>query len=89
MRKVHGPQADDTGPYILQPYHFRKIIFQSKKVHVHQDMLSPAELHDKCNPEELSSELDCGMLDAFLTCRPPQCGTGDRFRCDCNVYDHG
>ena len=65
------------------------VIFNPTKVHVQQDMLSPAELHDKCNPEELSTELKCDVLGAFLTCRPLQCETGDRFRCDCNVYDHG
>ena len=60
--------------------------YNPTKVNVHQDMISPAELHDKCNPEELSPELKCGLLDAVLTCMPHQCGTGDRFRCDCNVY---
>ena len=61
-------------------------IFDPAKVIVERDMASPAESHDKCNPEELSPELKCDVLDAFLTCRPLQCGTGDRFRCDCNVY---
>ena len=52
-------------------------------------MHAPAELHDKCNLEELSPELKCHLIDAFITCRPLQCESGDRFRCDCNVYNHG
>ena len=60
-----------------------------KKVTVQQYASVPAELHDKCNLEEISPELKCDVLDAFLICRPLQCGTDDRFRCDCNVYDHG
>ena len=62
--------------------------FNPKKVTVQQNALSPAELHDKCNLEEISPELKCDVLDAFLICRPLQCGTDDRFRCDCNV-NHG
>ena len=66
-----------------------RVFFNSTKVYIEQDMHSPAELHDKCNREELSPELKCHLIDAFLTCRPLQCGNDDRFRCDCNVYNHG
>ena len=63
--------------------------FNPKKVTVQKYASVPAELHDKCNLEEINPELKCDVLDAFLICRPFQCGTDDRFRCDCNVYDHG
>ena len=65
------------------------IFYNPTQVNVNQDMISPAELHDKCNLDEISPELKCDVLDAFLICRPLQCGIEHRFRCDCNVYDHG
>ena len=58
------------------------------EITVQEKMMSPAEVHDQCNIEELDSELECHMLDVHLTCRPKRCGTSDRFKCDCNV-DHG
>ena len=59
------------------------------EITVQEKMMSPAEVHDQCNIEELDPELECDMLDVHLTCRPKQCGlTNDRFKCDCNV-DHG
>ena len=73
----------DVDNFSISPF------FNSTKVYIEQDMHSPAELHDKCNLEELSPELKCHLIDAFLTCRPQQCESGDRFRCDCNVYNHG
>ena len=30
-----------------------------------------------------------GIMEVSLICRPLQCGIEHRFRCDCNVYDHG
>ena len=56
-------------------------------VHVQEDMISPAESHDKCNPAELNPDLQCSMIKRYLTCKPRQCGTGHRFRCDCSVYE--
>ena len=66
---------------------FNLSIFNPTKVHVQKDMISPAETHDKCNPEDLNRELKCAMSKRYLTCRPDQCGTGLRFRCDCSVYE--
>ena len=62
-------------------------IFDPAKVIVERDMASPAESHDKCKPEELNPDLKCDMMEGYLTCRPRQCGTGDRFVCDCSVYE--
>ena len=52
-------------------------------------MLSPPESHDHCNTVELDSKLKCDVIKGYLTCRPDQCGIGDRFRCDCSVYITG
>ena len=65
----------------------KNVIFHPTEVRVKQDMISPAEMHDKCNPKDLDSELKCDLIDRYLTCRPFNCGTGDRFRCDCSVYE--
>ena len=63
------------------------IFFNSKTVKVKQEMAYPGEIHDKCKTNEISSDLQCDMIDGFLTCRPEKCGIGDRFRCDCSVYE--
>ena len=96
QNKLQMPSHEKTvfsyllGYFILIPVYFnfkQFLIFNPSKVHVQEDMLSPAETHDQCNRDELNPELKCDLINRYLTCRPRQCETGNRFRCDCSVYE--
>ena len=47
----------------------------------------PPVIHDKCDVQLLDESVVCEMNAEVLECALNKC-TGDKFICDCNVYEY-
>ena len=50
-------------------------------------MAVPPVVHDKCDVQLLDEFVVCQMNGEILECALSNC-TGDKFKCDCNVYGY-
>ena len=56
------------------------------KVKISDDIAVPPVVHDKCDVSLLDVSVACELKDSALECALSDCG-GEKFKCDCNVYE--
>ena len=57
------------------------------KVNVTSDFEVPSVLHDKCDVKLLNFSVTCEINGENLECALSKCN-GEKFKCDCNVYEY-
>ena len=64
-------------------------IIHGYKIRVTEKAFAPVEIHDKCDPSELTDIdlMKCGMKGVSMECSITSCGE-EKFRCDCNDHSY-